>query len=192
AKLAVFVVVVLLLRNLGDDRYGRFAAMVVYVTLLGVVADLGLQTIFIRDVARDRRLFGRYLANLLSARLLLSIVALALLAVVLRLLSPALFPYTLAGFVLLLTTSYSSLLRAVFYIRGRLVFEAVAIVVEALLLLGLTILTVNRHGTWDTYLWVYSASYLFTCLFAFGILRWRWRQQIAVRFEPVFLRGLLA
>jgi O-antigen/teichoic acid export membrane protein len=192
AKLGVFVVVVLLLRNLGDERYGRFAAMVVYVTLLGVVADLGLQTIFIRDVARDRRLFGRYLANLLSARLLLSILALVLLAVLLRLLSPALFSYTLAGFVLLLTTSYSSLLRAVFYIRGRLVYEAVAIVVEAVLLLGLTILAINRHATWDIFLWVYSASYLFTCLFAFGVLRWRWHERVSLRFEPAFLRGLLA
>ena len=192
AKLGVFVVVVLLLRNLGDERYGRFAAMVVYVTLLGVVADLGLQTIFIRDVARDRRLFARYLGNLLSARLLLSIVALVLLALVLRLLSPALFPYTLAGFALLLTTSYSSLLRAVFYIRGRLVYEAVAIVIEALVLLALTILAISRHATWDVYLWVYSASYLFACLFAFGILRWRWHERVTVRFEPAFLRGLLA
>jgi len=38
AKLGVFVVVVLLWRHLGDERYGRFAAMVVYVTLVGVVA----------------------------------------------------------------------------------------------------------------------------------------------------------
>jgi O-antigen/teichoic acid export membrane protein len=192
AKLAVFVVVVLLLRNLGSERYGRFAAMIVYVTLLGVVADLGLQTVFIRDVSRDRRLFSRYLSNLLSARLLLSILALALLAIILRLLSPALFPYTLAGFVLLVTTSYSSLLRAVFYIRGRLVYEAIAIVVEALLLLALSIAAVRRHATWDVFLWVYAAGYLFTCIFAFAVLRWRWHEQIRVQLEAAFLRQLLA
>ena len=109
AKLAVFIVVVLLWRHLGADNYGRFAAMIVYVTLVGVVADLGLQTVFIRDASRDRSAFTRYLANLLSARLLLSLVALVILAVALRLLSPTLFPYTLAAFALLLTTSYSSL-----------------------------------------------------------------------------------
>lgn len=192
AKLGVFIVVVLLLRNLGPDRYGRFAAMVVYVTLVGIVADLGLQTVFIRDVSRDRRLFDRYLSNLLSARLLLSIIALALLALVLRLLSPSLFPFTLAAFVLLLATSYSSLLRAAFYIRGRLGYEAVAIVAEAVLLLVFTLAAVDRRATWDTFLWVYSASYLFTCLFAFAILRWRWRERIRFRLEPAFLRGLLA
>ena len=192
AKLAVFIVVVLLWRHLGDDRYGRFATMVVYVTLVGVVADLGLQTVFIRDASRDRTLFTRYLANLLSARLLLSMVAFVILAVALRLLSPALFPYTLAAFVLLLTTTYSSLLRAVFYIRGRLGYEAIAIIAEALLLLGLTIVAIDRHATWDVFLWVYAVSYLFTCLFAFVVLRWRWHERVTIRLEPALVRRLLA
>ena len=191
AKLGVFVVIALLLRYLTPDQYGRFAAMVVYVTLIAVVADLGLQTVFIRDASRDRELFGRYLSNLLSSRLVLSIVAFALLAVVLRLLSPSLFPYTVAGFVLLLTTSYSSLLRAVFYIRGRLVYEAVAIVVEAAIVLTLTVVAIQRHATWDAFLWVYSASYLFTSLLALGVLRWRWHEPLGLRFEPALWRALL-
>ncbi len=192
AKLAVFVVVVLLWRHLGADNYGRFATMIVYVTLVGVIADLGLQTVFIRDASRDRTAFTRYLANLLSARLLLSLVALVILAAALRLLSPALFPYTLAAFALLLTTSYSSLLRAVFYIRGRLGYEAIAIVAESLLLLGLTIVAIEQRATWDAFLWVYAVSYLFTCLFAFGVIRWRWHERVTVRLEPAFVRRLLA
>jgi O-antigen/teichoic acid export membrane protein len=192
AKLAVFIVVVLLWRHLGADNYGRFATMIVYVTLVGVAADLGLQTVFIRDASRDRSAFTRYLANLLSARLLLSLVALIILAVALRLLSPTLFPYTLAAFALLLTTSYSSLLRAVFYIRGRLGYEAIAIVAESIVLLALTLVAINRRATWDAFLWVYTISYLFTCLFAFVVLRWRWHERVAVRLEPAFVRRLLA
>jgi O-antigen/teichoic acid export membrane protein len=191
AKLAVFVVVVLLWRHLGADNYGRFATMIVYVTLVGVVADLGMQTVFIRDASRDSSAFTRYLANLLSARLLLSLVALLILSAALRLLSPALFPYTLAAFALLLTTSYSSLLRAIFYIRGRLGYEAIAIVAESIVLLALTLVAINRRATWDAFLWVYAVSYLFTCLFAFAVLRWRWHERVAVRLEPLFVRRLL-
>jgi O-antigen/teichoic acid export membrane protein len=192
AKLAVFVVVVLLWRHLGAEHYGRFATMIVYVTLVSVIADLGLQTVFIRDASRDRTILSRYLGNLLSARLLLSLLALVILAAALRLLSPALFPYTLAAFVLLLTTSYSSLLRAVFYIRGRLGYEAIAIVAESLLLLILTLVAIQQRATWDAFLWVYSASYLFTCLFAFGVIRWRWQERVRIRLEPAFVRRLLA
>ena len=191
AKIAVFVVVALLLRYLAPEDYGRFAAMVVYVTLVGVVADLGMQTVFIRDVARDRELFGRYLGTLISARLLLSIGALLLLAIVLRLLSPPLFPYTVAGFVLLITTSYSSLLRAIFYIRGRLGYEAVAIVIEAVIVLVLTVVAIRGRAGWDVFLWCYSASYLFTSLFAIAVLFGRWRERVVPRFEITLFRGLM-
>lgn len=191
AKLAVFVVVVLLWRYLRDERYGRFAAMVVYTTLAGVVADLGLQTIFVRDVSRDRSKLDRYLSNLLSVRLLLLVVALLLLAAGLRLLAPALFPFTLGAFALLLTTSYSSLLRALFYIRGRLGYEAAAILAEAGLLILLTLFAISRRGTWDAFLWVYAATYLFTCVFALAVVRWRWRDRITVRFEPAFVLSLV-
>src|SRR5207302_561859 len=102
AKLAVFAVLVLLWRHLGAEAYGRFAAMVVYATLAGIAADLGLQTVFVRDVSRDAGAFDRYLANLLSVRLLLAVLALLLLAAALRLLSPALAPFTLGAFALLL------------------------------------------------------------------------------------------
>jgi O-antigen/teichoic acid export membrane protein len=191
AKLAVFVVVALLLRYLSPGEYGRFAAMVVYVTLIGVIADLGLQTVFIRNVSRDRQLLRRYLANLLSARLVLALLALVVLAAVLRLLSPDLVPYTIAGFVLLITTSYSSLLRAVFYIRGRLGYEAVAIVAEAMIVLVLTILVIARRGSWDAFLWCYSASYLFTSAYALLVLGWRWRETVGLRFERSLLQSLL-
>lgn len=192
AKLAVFVVVVLLWRHLGANNYGRFATMIVYVTLLGVIADLGLQTVFIRDASRDRTVLSRYLGNLLSARLLLSLVGLIILAAALRVLSPALFPYTLAAFVLLLTTSYSSLLRAVFYIRGRLGYEAIAIVAESVLLLALTLVAIQQAATWDAFLWVYSASYLFTCLFALSVIRWGWHERVTIRLDAAFIRRLLA
>ena len=192
AKVAVFAVLVLLWRHLGAESYGRFAAMVVYATLAGIVADLGLQTVFVRDVSKDPSAFDRYLANLLSVRLLLAIAALLVLAAALRLLSPALAPFTLGAFALLLTTSYSSLLRGVFYVRGRLHYEAIAILVEALLLLALTVYAVSRRASWDAFLWVYAASYLFTCAFVLALMLFRWHDRLSLRLEPRFVRELLA
>ncbi|HSO93212.1 MAG TPA: polysaccharide biosynthesis C-terminal domain-containing protein, partial [Candidatus Dormibacteraeota bacterium] len=37
----------------------------------------------------------------------------------------------------------------------------------------------------------YATSYLFTCLFALAVLRWRWQERISPRFEPALLRRLL-
>ncbi len=192
AKIGVFVVIVLLWNHLGDRDYGRFAVMVVYASLAGILSDLGLQTVFVREVSREPALLDRYLGNLLAARLVLSLAAALVLAAALRILSPTLFPFTLGALALLLTTTYSNLLRAAFYARGRLEFEVAAILVEALLLLALTVLAVRRGATWDTFLWVYAASYLFTCVFAYAVIRLGWHVRVPVRFEPVLLKAQLA
>jgi len=191
AKGAVFVVVVLLWNHLGDRDYGRFSTMVVYASLAGIVADLGLQTVFVRDVSRSPGELARYLGNLIGARLVLALLALLVLAAALRLLSPELFPFTVGGFALLITTSYASLLRAAFYTRGRLGFEAIAILGEAVVLLILTLAALARGAGWDVFLWVYASSYLFTGLFAYGVIRWRWQIRPGIRFQPRLLRGLL-
>jgi O-antigen/teichoic acid export membrane protein len=191
AKLGTLTVIILMLRHLPADAFGRFSTMVVYATLAGIIADLGLQTIFVRDVARDRDALESYLGNLLSVRLLLAAGALLVMAAALRLISPPLFPYTWGAVALLLTTSYSSLLRAVFYIRGRLGYEAIAILAEAVILLTLTIVAVRSRATWDVFLWIYAASYLFTCLFALAVILFHWRDRPAPELDLRFTRRLL-
>ena len=191
AKVAVFVVVVLLWNHLGDVDYGRFGAMVVYVSLAQLLADLGTQTVFVRDVARDRAEFDRYLGNLISARLLLLVLSGLVLAAALRLVAPTLFPYTLGAFALLVTVSYSGLLRSAFYARGTLGYEVVAILGEAAILLGLTLYAVGHRASWDVFLWVYAASYLFTCLLALAVIFGIWRARPSPRFDAHFLRGVL-
>jgi O-antigen/teichoic acid export membrane protein len=191
AKVATFVVVVLLWRHLSDAEYGRFGAMIVYVSLAQLIADLGTQTVFVRDVARDRDEFERYLGNLISARLLLVVVAALVLAAALRLLAPDLFPYMLGAFALLVTVSYSGLLRSAFYARGTLGYEVLAIIGEAVILLGLTLFAVAHHATWDVFLWVYAASYVFTCGLGVAVIFVVWRERPSPRLDLGFLRGVL-
>ncbi len=191
AKVAVFVVVVLLWNHLAAADYGRFGAMIVYVSLAQLLADLGTQTVLVRDVARDRAEFDRYLGNLISARLLLLVLAGLVLAAALRLLAPALFPFTLGAFALLVTVSYSGLLRSVFYARGTLGYEVLAIIGEAVVLLGLTLYAVDHRASWDVFLWVYATSYLFTCMLALGVIFGIWRERPSPRLDLRFLRGVL-
>jgi len=54
------------------------------------------------------------------------------------------------------------------------------------------LVAIERQATWDAFLWVYSASYLFTCLFAFGVIRWGWHERVTIRLDAAFVRRLLA
>jgi len=58
--------IVLIARYLGVNGFGDFSYIMAYVNIFQFVADLGIALIFIREVAQDKTLLGRYLGNLKS------------------------------------------------------------------------------------------------------------------------------
>jgi O-antigen/teichoic acid export membrane protein len=172
---------------LRDARFGVFNTVVTVTALVApVFLDLGFNILYQREGARRPAEIERYLQNLLSARLILAVIALPVLAAALYFLrlSDLLIP----GYVLMVLTSYANLLRYTLYALQRLGFEAIAIVLESLLLLGLTLFGVFTHQGVAYFLWAYVAMYAFDCIFfsvllrTLKIVRFRWR------FEPALLR----
>lgn len=173
AKLAAFLVIVLQWNSLGSYHYGQFAILAVYVSLTSMVADLGLQSLFVREVARRPSDMMRYLENLLSARLFLMLPAAAILALALAVLAPELVPFALATIALLAATSYATLLRATYYALGLFKWEALTICGEGMILLGGGLLTVRAHAGVAGFLWSYVAAAVFTISLTVVVLRAR-------------------
>jgi O-antigen/teichoic acid export membrane protein len=205
AKLAAFVVVVLQWNDLRSYRYGQFATLAVYVSLTSMVADLGLQTLYVREVARRPQDLRRYLDNLLSLRLFLMVPAMAALALAITLAARGLLPFLVAGAALLLMTSYATLLRATFYALGILKWEALAIFGEGLVLVAGALLTVQLQAGVNGFLWSYVAGAAFTVVFTLTLLaargitprwrlelRWLWgRVQAGLPFALAFVLSTL-
>jgi O-antigen/teichoic acid export membrane protein len=173
--------------HLHDARFGNFNTVV---TTTGLVApvflDLGFNVLYQREGARRPSEVERFLQNLMSARLILAVIALPVLAAALYFLK--LGDLLIPGYVLMVVSSYANLLRYTLYALQRLGFEAVAIVLESFLLLGLTLFGVFNGQGIAYFLWAYTATYAFDCIFfsvllrALKIARFRWR------FEPALLR----
>ena len=143
ARLIALVTVLYMIRKLGQVQYGTFALLVNLTAIISVVLDLGFNVLFVREGAREHSQIQRYLRNVMSVRLFMSVISLLLLAalVIPFGLSALLVP----GFVLMVLTSYSTLLRNGLYAVQQLGYEAVAVVLESALLLGL-ILYGGRTG----------------------------------------------
>lgn len=69
--------VIILTRYLGPAGYGNFTLALVYLTFFGIIADLGLFTIAVREMSKDRSRMQEILGNTLSLRALLSVVVFA-------------------------------------------------------------------------------------------------------------------
>jgi O-antigen/teichoic acid export membrane protein len=187
SRLIALVTVFATASSLRDARFGDFNTVVTVTALVApVFLDLGFNILYQREGARQPSEIERYLQNLLSARVILAVIALPVLAAALYFLN--LSDLLIPGYVLMVLTSYANLLRYTLYALQRLGFEAVAIVIESLLLLGLTVYGVFNHQGVAYFLWAYVATYAFDCIFFSVLLRTLKIARFRWRFEPALLR----
>ncbi|MFY9614331.1 MAG: flippase [Candidatus Dormiibacterota bacterium] len=171
SKVLVLVVVLVMIRTVGAENYGRYTSLVVYAALVSILADLGLRPLFTREVAKDRTRLTPYLNSILSIRLVLAIPVLVVLYLAVRLGLPTLTDYVVVTFLLLISQSFANQLRATFYALGKLRYEAYAIVGETVVLFVVALLVAFLRLEWWYFMFAYVASYLFTCVYAIVISR---------------------
>ena len=186
ARLIALVTVLYMIRRLGTDHYGTFTVLINLTAIVSVVLDLGFNVLFVREGARHQAEIQRYLRNVMSVRLLMSIAGFVLLA---ALVYPiGLGGLLLPGFLLMVLTSYATLLRNGLYAVQQLGFEALAVVLESLVLLALVLYGGRTQQGVSYFVWAYAAQYAFSCVYFAVVLGVK---RIAVpgwRFEVTLLR----
>jgi len=132
AKLFSLVFVLYANRALGPDLLGNYGLVISYVGLFGVLTDLGLGALTIRDVASDHTRAVRYVSNLLVLRTILSVIAIILIVALApltqaRSLHEAIYVYAFA----LIPLSVSNTLYLVFQFSERMSYTAIISIVVA-------------------------------------------------------------
>jgi len=189
ARLIALFTVFYMIRKLGRNDYGVFSALINLTAIASVALDLGFNVLFVREGARHRDEIQRYLRNVMSLRLLMSVVALLVLAV---LVYPIGLGYLIVpGFVLMVLTSYSTLLRNGLYAVQQLGFEAIAVVLESVVLLALVLYGGLTHQGIGYYVWAYAGQYAFSCAYFTIVLALKRIAVVGWRFETALLREWL-
>src|SRR5438105_6100683 len=156
-----------MIRSLGREGYGSFSVLVNLTAIASVLLDLGFNVLFVREGARHHNQIERYLRNVMSVRLLMSVLALALLAALV--IPIGLGALLVPGFVLMVLTSYATLLRNGLYAVQQLGYEAIAVVLESAILLALVVIGGVTHQGVAYFVWAYAAQYAFSCVY-FGVV----------------------
>jgi O-antigen/teichoic acid export membrane protein len=186
ARLIALVTVLYMIRKLGQEGYGTFALLVNLTAIVSVVLDLGFNVLFVREGARRHDEIQRYLRNVMSARLFMSIISLLLLAVVVFAFGQGVL--LVPGFVLMVLTSYSSLLRNGLYAVQQLGYEAIAVVLESAVLLLLILYGGATNQGVVYYIWAYAAQYAFSCVYFSIVLAAKRIAVIGWRLEVPLMR----
>lgn len=186
ARVIALVTVLLIIRDLEAGGYGTFSVLVNYTAIVSVALDLGFNVLFVREGARHPAEIQRYLRNVMSLRLLMSVASLGLLAAALWV--SGLESLLVPGFLLMVLTSYSTLLRNGLYAVQQLGFEALAVILESLVLLALAIYGYKAKQGVSYFVWAYAAQYAFSCIYFAVVLAAKRIALIGWRFEPALLR----
>jgi O-antigen/teichoic acid export membrane protein len=170
SRVISLVVVIVLANALGDSNYGRYTTLVAYSGLVAVIGDLGFQSLYTREAARNRSLLGDYLGTLIVFRVVLAATASIVFALALGL-GAGLTSLILPGCALLVATAYASLLRNTFYSVGRAEFDALAIIAETLIQAALIVFGSRLHAGVAYYVWAYAASFTFTIIYSLVVIQ---------------------
>ncbi|HLZ93945.1 MAG TPA: flippase, partial [Candidatus Dormibacteraeota bacterium] len=186
ARLIALVTVLYMIRKLGTAHYGSFTVLINLTAIVSVVLDLGFNVLFVREGARHHAEIQRYMRNVMSIRLLMSVVAFGLLAAIVYPLG--LGELLVPGFLLMVFTSYASLLRNGLYAVQQLGWEAIAVVLESVVLLALVLYGGRTNQGVGYFVWAYAAQYAFSCVYFLIVLAVKRIGTPGWRFERVLLR----
>lgn len=136
SKGLLFLLIILIARNLGDVTFGKYSFAFAFTSLFAVFADFGLSTLTIREIARNREYAGKYLGNISLIKLLLSIITGIFIVISINLLDypldTILAVYFAGAYVIV--NSFNQFLRAFFRAFEKMEYEAVTRITERIIL----------------------------------------------------------
>jgi len=162
-------------RYLGAQGYGILSFALAFTAIFGVLTDIGLQTLMIREIARDKALAQKYLGNIAALKILLCIVTFGLIALTINLMD---YPWETIKVVYLIGLSvvfsaFSSMFYGVFRAHQRMEFEAVGQVLGSVLTLAGALYAISHDFSVASFAWIYFIVSLITLGYSIFISIWK-------------------
>lgn len=137
-----FFTLVYTARYLGANGFGTLSLALSIGAIFGVFADMGISTLMVRELARDKTLTGKYVLNGLLMKFILSFVTLGLVVLTVNIIG---YNWTESIIIYLITlsviiSSFYTFLNAIFQANERMEYLSLANIINSVVLLAGTIL----------------------------------------------------
>lgn len=135
----MFFLTILIARYLGAVGFGKFSFAFAFVALFAVIADFGLSTLTIREVARNKKLARKYINNIAVMKLILGIITFALIIIVIQFLGkrPEVKTLVYLAGIFIIIQSFTGFFRSIFRAFEKMQYEALSKIVYSLLLFSI-------------------------------------------------------
>ncbi|MCD6471069.1 oligosaccharide flippase family protein, partial [bacterium] len=136
SKGLMFFLTILIARYLGAAGYGKFSFAFAFVSLFAVIADFGLSTLTIREVARDKSLARKYIDNIAVIKLILGIITFVLIVTVIQFLgkTPEVKSLVYLAGIWVIIQSFTQFFQSIFRAFEKMQYEALSKIIYSLCL----------------------------------------------------------
>lgn len=202
-----FFTVIYTARYLGAGGFGVLSLALSIGAIFGVFVDMGLSTLIVRELARDKALSGKYIINSLLMKILLALVTFVLVFLTVQIIGydplESLIIYLITISVII--SSFYGLLNAIFQAEEKMEYLSLANIINSVVLLVGTILGIYLGMNIVYFAWVYvitSIAVLIYCLIVYkkrfsgvyldiDLSFWKPTIKEAWTFGIIFLSGML-
>jgi len=139
SKGLIFFLTVWIARYLGTEGFGVFSFVFAFVALFAILADFGLSTLTIREVAKDKSLVRKYIDNITIIKLILGLITFGLILIIVQFLgkTPEVKTLVYLAGICIIIQSFTQFFQSIFRAFEKMQYEALSKIIYSLLLFSI-------------------------------------------------------
>jgi O-antigen/teichoic acid export membrane protein len=148
-KIIALFTIIYLARYLHPVEFGQYSFVLAYLAFFGIITDLGLHAILVREMSRDSTMAPKLIGNAYIIKLTLTIFAVVLSMIVINLIS---YPSNITIYIYIAVftlpfMSFSDLYTTIFQANLKMKYNIIARIIFRILLAILILWVIFSHGT---------------------------------------------
>jgi O-antigen/teichoic acid export membrane protein len=162
-------------RYLGASGFGLISFALALGAILSIFTELGLNTLIVREVSRDKKLANKYIGNTLVLKILLSIITLTLMFLVVSLLkynpeTATIVYYITISFVV---GAFTNIFYSIFQAYEEMEYQSIGTIINSIIMFTGVILIIKYQLSITNFAMVYLISSIICLVFGFIICIWK-------------------
>jgi O-antigen/teichoic acid export membrane protein len=190
--LLAFIYTIYIARYLGADGYGILSFAIAFTTILGIFADLGLSTLAVRELSRDKSQINKYVGNITLLKIVLSVFTFGIIAIIINLLN---YPQQVINVVYLfgltvIVSSFSQMFYSLFQAHERMEYQSMGNILTNILIFAGIFYGISQGFDVIEFALIYFIASLIVLVYSFIMSVWRFVPPV-LKFDQDFSKFLM-
>jgi O-antigen/teichoic acid export membrane protein len=170
-----FFYMIYIARYLGADGFGILSFALAFTGIFSILADLGLNTLTVREIARDKSLTSKYFSNVVLIKIILAALTFGLVAVVINLMGYPQEVINVVYFVALysILTAFYGIFNSIFQAYEEIEYQSIGQVLSNVLLFTGVLIGIYYGFSVLGFAFIFFISSVISLLYIFLVYIWK-------------------